>query len=101
MLKDTDNNYAANFGDDAPVWTEVEGAIEASYTPTTQGHYKVVATKTRNKEYTEVTSAICRATNMPVAPMINPVVDDTFNDAALTDENCLKIVSYMDEEHAT
>ena len=96
-----DNNYTANFGDKAPAWTEIEGAIEASYTPEAQGHYKVVATKTRNKEHTEVTSAICRATNMPIAPMINPVANDTFNDAALTDENCLKIISYMDEEHAT
>ena len=72
------NNYALNFNEEEEEasWVEIkENGTSETYTPTEPGRYRVNIIKTRNKENTDITSTICRVTDMPIAPDIKADVD--------------------------
>lgn len=111
-----DSNSDINFGETTPNWEQVfvtktvettdeEGnvisteevtvpATEATLAVRQTGHYKAKVINNRNKETEEAFTNPSRVTYSAQAPIITPLAEgeEKFNDAALTDENCPKVV---------
>lgn len=70
------NNYVLDFNEEEASWDKIEeNGTGKTYKPENPGRYKVIVTKTRNKENTDTTSSICRVTNMPIAPVVEADID--------------------------
>ena len=69
-------------------------ATEATLAVRQTGHYKAKVINNRNKETEEAFTNPSRVTYSAQAPIITPLAtgEEKFNDSALTDENCPKVV---------